>query len=154
MGKLDWQDYNGDFTFENIDTKLLHKTPINKFPYLELNIFKAGNCRVVILLYVDRNGDLKTYIPNRGNTIRLDKNRPISDSKTFDFKWENKDNLEQSDLLFIMKDVNRPALCEYKLKDIYEAFQEYKQKDGVDDIITPNRTLCIQEFETALKFVE
>ena len=89
-----------------------------------------------------------SYIPTRGNTVGKYQ-KPIEESRIFNFDWENKQILEESDLLHIVKEVNRSALSKYKLRDIYNAFQEY---DEVSDIVTPDRNLCVKEFEEMLYF--
>ena len=112
----------------------------------------SSGSKVIIFLYLNVDGELKTYTPFRGNTIQLDRGWPINDSGIFDFKWQNKNILEESDLLYLVKEINRPALSEYKLETIYEAFQEYKHLEGADSIVTPDRSLCVQEFEEMLWF--
>lgn len=141
---------NGEATLSI--TEAYQETPGLKFPYLELCVKGSGGSKVIIFLYLNVGGELKTYTPSRGNTIRLDRGWPINDSGMFDFKWQNKNTLEESDLLYLVKEINRPALSEYKLETIYEAFQEYKNKDGAESIVTPDRNLCVQEFEEMLWF--
>lgn len=164
---LDYPTLSDEFEGKGIDVYCLHKpngeatlsiteayqeTPGLKFPYLELCVEGSGGSKVIIFLYLNVDGELKTYTPSRGNTIRLDRGWPINDSGMFDFKWQNKNILEESDLLYLVKEINRPALSEYKLETIYEAFQEYKNKDGAESIVIPDRNLCIQEFEEMLYF--
>lgn len=145
---------NGEATLSI--TKAYQETPGLKFPYLELCVEGSGGSKAIIFLYLNVylnvDGELKTYTPSRGNTIRLDRGWPINDSGIFDFKWQNKNILEESDLLYLVKEINRPALSEYKLETIYEAFQEYKNKNGAESIVIPDRNLCVQEFEEMLYF--
>ena len=141
---------NGEATLSI--TEAYQETPELRFPYLELCVEGSGGSKVIIFLYLNVSGELKTYTPSRGNTIRLDRGWPINDSGIFDFKWQNKNILEESDLLYLVKEINRPALSEYKLETIYEAFQEYKNKDGAESIVIPDRNLCVQEFEEMLYF--
>ena len=133
-------------------TEAYQETPGLKFPYLELCVEGLGGSKAVVYVYLNRFNELRLYTPIRGNTIRPDQLRPINDSRLFDFNWEDKNKLEESDLLYLVKEINRPALCEYKLRDIYEAFQEYKLQDGADSIVTSDRNLCVQEFEEMLYF--
>ena len=141
---------NGEATLSI--TEAYQETPGLRFPYLELCVEGSGGSKVIIILYINADGELKTYTPSRGNTIRLDRGCPINDSRIFDFKWQNKNILEESDLLYLVKEINRPALSEYKLETIYEAFQEYNNKDGAESIVIPDRNLCVQEFEEMLWF--
>ncbi len=124
------------------------ETPNLKIPYLELCISDSRCGDLTALLTIDKFHEVVSYIPTRGNTVGKYQ-KPIEESRIFNFNWENKQILEESDLLHIVKEVNRSALSKYKLRDIYNAFQEY---DEVSDIVTPDRNLCIQEFEEMLYF--
>ena len=124
------------------------ETPNLKIPYLELCISNSGCGDLTVFLTIDKFHEVVSYIPTRGNTVGKYQ-KPIEESRIFNFDWENKQILEESDLLHIVKEVNRSALSKYKLRDIYNAFQEY---DEVNDIVTPDRNLCIQEFEEMLYF--
>lgn len=124
------------------------ETPNLKIPYLELCISNSGCGDLTAFLTIDYFHEVVSYIPMRGNTVGKYQ-KPIEESRIFNFDWENKQILEESDLLHIVKEVNRPALSKYKLRDIYNAFQEY---DEVSNIIIPDRNLCIQEFEEILYF--
>jgi len=119
------------------------ETPNLKIPYLELCISNSGCGDLTVFLTINEIHEVVYYIPTRGNTVGKCKN-PIEESKIFNFDWENKQILEESDLLHIVKEVNISALSKYKLRDIYNAFQEYNE---VSDIVIPDRNLCIQEFE-------
>ena len=129
-------------------TEAYKKTPTLGIPYIELNFNDYCGIPVAMFITWDYKHALKIYVPGRGNTIRLDTNRTLSESSIFDFDWENKEILEKSDLLYIVKEINRPALSKYLLRDIYNAFQEYKELD--ESIVYINRKLCAQEFEEIL----
>ena len=119
------------------------ETPNLKIPYLELCISNSGCGDLTVFLTIDETHEVVYYIPTRGNIVGKYK-KPIEESKIFNFDWENKQILEESDLLYIVKEINRSALSKYELREIYNAFQEYNE---VSDIVIPDRNLCIQEFE-------
>lgn len=124
-------------------------TPSLKIPYLELN--PSSDTGVPIAIFIIWVGDrLEYYIPRKGNTLRLDNNSTLENSGIHNFDWENKVILEKSDLLYIMKEVSRPALSKYKLKEIYQAFQNY----DITEIVDIDRNLCVREFESRIQFCE
>lgn len=123
-------------------------------PYIELHTFSSGGCKVIRYLVVDKlerfsiYNKFEIYTPVKGNTIR-NYGWAINDKGVFDFDWRDKKVLEESDLLYIVKDIRRDALCKYSIEEIYNAFQEYKD-GGVESIIIPDRELCLDEFENML----
>ena len=121
------------------------ETPNLKIPFIEMDISNSSGIPVAIFLTISEN-DLVVYIPRCGNTIRMDTNKDMDDSGIFDFDWKDKNVLEKSDLLYIVKDVNRSVLSKYTLEEIYRAFQEYKET-GSESIVDIDRQSCIYEFE-------
>ena len=131
-------------------SKAVQTTPNLEIPYVELNISSDTGLPVAIILTYKYKDKLLVYIPRKGNTLRLDTNKTIEESGLFGFNWEDKNILEKSDLLYIVKDINRPALSKYLLRDIYNAFQECQKSTNIVEI---DREACIQEFESKIKII-
>ena len=129
-------------------TDAIQKTPKQQIPYIELSLYRSGGVPVSMFLIIS-GGAIIPYTPFRGNTVRLDTHSTLNDSGFFDFMWEDKNILEKSDLLYVMKDVNKQALIKYSLRDIYSAFQEYKDS-GAESIVEVGRNLCVSEIEEML----
>lgn len=126
-------------------------TPNLKVPFIDMNISSDTGVPISILITFDDKDHIITYIPRRGNTLRLDNNKTIEESGLFNFNWQDKEVLEKSDLLYIVKNVNRPALTKYLLRDIYEAFQNESESTNIVQI---DRKSCIDEFETKVTIRE
>ena len=124
--------------------KAVQVMPNLGIPYIELNISSDTGVPFEVIITYERDDKLLFYIPRKGNTIRLDNNETIGDSGLFNFDWKNKTILEGSDLLYIVKDINRPALSKYRLEDIYNAFQDMKESTNIVEI---DRKSCILELE-------
>lgn len=131
--------------------KAYKETPNLKVPYLELNVSKSCGVPVCIFLTID-NDKVLAYTSRKGNTIRLDTNRTFSNSGFFEFDWENKEILEKSDLLYVVKNINYQALIDYPLHVIYEAFQKYKDV-GCEGLVIFDRVLCVEEFEEDIELL-
>lgn len=130
-------------------SKALNVTPNLKIPYIELNPSSDTGVPYAVFLTWGIDYKLIAYIPRKGNTLKL-YGGTIEESGLFNFDWQDKKVLEKSDLLYIVKDVNREALKKYKLEEIYNAFQEFSE---CTEIVCIDRGSCVSEFEEKIKII-
>ena len=130
-------------------SKALNITPNLNIPYIELNPSSDTGVPYSVFLTWGVDYKLISYIPRKGNTLKLC-GSTIEESGLFNFEWQDKNILEKSDLLYIVKDVNREALKKYKLEEIYNAFQEFSEST---EIICIDRDSCVSEFEEKIKII-
>lgn len=109
------------------------------FSYIVSWVTYNNSPKMCVILYLDENNDLKTFIPRRGNTVIGEDKIPLGWDVGYDFDislW-CQDYPEQVDLI-------KTELGLEDEEEIYEIVH--------NGILEPDYTLCKAEFEAYVKF--